>query len=268
MERGLGYGSAMRRLRVTALAFGASVLLACSQPAPPPAAPMPSTDAGVVPSPTKAPTPLLRSLPVDLEAVDWEAVMENADLFRDTAPIVDYGFTHGAGTADERRNPQPTFHVPLGTPVLAPIDGVVVAIEPLYSGDLTIMFAAELGVRDIVWETEHVEDPSVQVGDTVRAGQPVAVVSDYACYYSREEFGNEEWCGRGIGLVELGYLVGGAVPKHYCPFGDLTDPSALPQIEAALRGAREAIEAIAGETVFETSSWATPNCIVVEPVEG
>lgn len=189
-------------------------------------------------------------------------------MFPGSAPIADFGFVHGEGTADERRNPQPTFYVPLGTPVLAPVDGVVVAIEPLYSGDLTIMFAAEVGAKEALWETEHVEDPSVQVGDTVRAGQPVAVVSDYSCYYSREQFGNEEWCGRGIGLVELGYLVGGAVPTHYCPFGDFTDPSALVQIEESLAAARSEIEALAGKRIFDTASWATPNCIVLDPIEG
>lgn len=249
------------------LAIGASLfLLACSPSSP--ALDGSAPDASAAPSPTAVPTPLLRSLPLDLAAVDWQEVLANADILRGTPAIVDFGYIDGAGTADERRNPQPTFYAPLGTPVLAPIDGVVTAIEPLYSGDLTIMFAAEPGRPAAAWETEHVRDPVVQVGDTVRAGQPVAVVSDYLCTYSRDEFGNEEWCGRGIGLVELGYLVGGAVPRHYCPFGDLTDPTALARIEAELDAARAEIESLLGTPIFDTSSWASPNCIVLEPIEG
>lgn len=254
----------MRRGRLVACVLSTAVLVACSQP--PSDGTMPSSEASV--GPTTAPTPLLRSLPVDLAAIDWRTVLEHAELLPDSAPILDFGFVTGEGTADERRNPQPTFYAPLGTPVLAPIDGVVTAIEPLYSGDLTIMFAAQVGRPATAWETEHVEDPTVQVGDVVRAGQPVAVVSDYLCYYSREQFGNEEWCGRGVGLVELGYLVGGAVPEHRCPFGVLTDPSALPQIEAALTAARAEIERLLGETVFDTASWESPNCIVDDPIAG
>lgn len=258
----------MRSARFAAVGVCVSLALACSPGGPndggdPTAGPvMPS------PSPSLAAPALLRSLPVDLAAVDWGAVMAQSDLYPDGVPIADFGFVHGEGTGDERRNPQPMFYVPLGTPVLAPIDGVVVAIDTLYSGDLTIMFAASAGMRSPVWETEHVEDPLVAVGDTVVAGQPVAVVSDYLCFYSREAFGNEEWCGRGIGLVELGHLVGGAVPMHLCPFGDLTDPAALPEITAAIDSARATIEEIAGATVFDTASWATPYCIVVEPIEG
>lgn len=258
----------MRRLPLAAIALTASFVLACSS-----GSEAPATDGGATvapsPSPSEAAPALLASLPVDLAAVDWAAVMAESDLYPGGTPIADFGFVHGEDTSDERRNPQPTFYVPLGTPVLAPIDGVVVAIEPLYSGDLTIMYASGPDVRVPVWETEHVEDPLVAVGDTVVAGQPVAVVSDYSCFYSRAQFGNEEWCGRGIGLVELGHLVGGAVPKHFCPFAtDLVDAAAWPAIEAELTAARATIEELAGTTLFDTASWATPYCIVLEPIEG
>jgi hypothetical protein len=257
----------MRRVPIAAIALLASFVLACSSGGPG-SAPMDDGGATPSPSPVEVAPALLRSLPVDLASVDWSAVMEASDLFPGGTPIADFGFVHGEGTADERRNPQPTFYVPLGTQVLAPIDGVVVAIEPLYSGDLTIMYASASDVRIPLWETEHVEDPSVAVGDAVVAGQPVAVVSDYSCFYSREAFGNEEWCGRGVGLVELGYLVGGSVPQHFCPFGDLIDPELRPAIEAELTSARATLEELAGTTLFDTASWATPYCIVLEPIEG
>jgi biotin carboxyl carrier protein len=262
----------MRNARFVPIGLCISLALACSSggsnggggPTDGGAPPMPSSS-----SPEQAAPALLRSLPVDLAAVDWAAVMAESDLYPGGTPIADFGFVHGEGTSDERRNPQPTFYVPLGTPVLAPIDGVVVAIETLYSGDLTIMYASGPDVRIPIWETEHVEDPLVEVGDTIVAGQPVAVVSDYSCFYSRAQFGNEEWCGRGIGLVELGHLVGGAVPQHFCPFStDLVDAAAWPTIEAELTAARATVEELAGTTLFDIAAWETPYCIVLEPIEG
>lgn len=211
---------------------------------------------------------LLQSLPIDIAQIDWALVMQHSDLYTGGTPIADFGFLDGEGTENERRNPQPTFHVPLGTPVLAPIDGMVSEVKMLYSGDYTIMFVGSSGDRSIAWETEHVEAVLVNPGDVVRAGQPVASVSNYLCTYSKKQFGNDSYCGLGIGLVELGYLVGGAVPRHYCPFGALTDPTAIGRIESELSNARSAIEQLAGKRLFDTENWATPNCIIDEPIEG
>jgi len=210
---------------------------------------------------------LLQTLPIDLAKVDWQVVMQHADLYDDGKPISDFGDIDGAGTGNERRNPQPTFFVPLGTVVVAPVDGVVVYVPQLYSGDYSIHIGRSAESNE-VWETEHVENVLVKKGDVVKAGQPVATVSDYSCYYSREKFGNEQFCGKGIGLVELGYLVGGAKPRHYCPFGELTSPSALAKIEAALSAARAEIERLAGRKLFDTSSWAAKNCVIADAVEG
>ena len=211
---------------------------------------------------------LLQSLPIDIAQIDWALVMQHSDLYTGGTPIADFGFLDGEGTENERRNPQPTFHVPLGTPVLAPIDGMVSEVKMLYSGDYTIMFVGSAGDRSIAWETEHVEAVLVNPGDVVRAGQPVASVSNYLCTYSKKQFGNDSYCGLGIGLVELGYLVGGAVPRHYCPFGTLTDPTAIGRIESELSNARSAIEQLAGKRLFDTENWVTPNCIIDEPIEG
>ena len=111
----------------------------------------------------------------------------------------------GTGT----RNPQPTFFAPLGTPVLAPVTGVVTRVERLYSGDYTIWMAASPDAAD-VWETEHVIGVRVAPGDTVVAGQVIAAVSDYD---SRNT--------PGVGLVELGLLRTGSPPRHLCPFTDI-----------------------------------------------
>lgn len=211
---------------------------------------------------------LLQTLPIDLSNVDWSLVMQHADLFDGGAPISDFGDVDGAGTENERRNPQPTFFVPLGTVVVAPVDGVVWQVEQLYSGDYSIHFAQRSGQPSVTWETEHVENVLVKPGEAVKAGQPVATVSDYQCFYSRKEYGNDQYCGKGVGLVELGYLVGGNPPRHMCPFGELTAPSALPKIEAELSAARAEIERIAGKPLFDTASWASANCVIVDPIEG
>ena len=214
---------------------------------------------------------LLESLPLDLASIDYAAVLKFADQYTNgNFPIADYGDgIEGSSVAEARLNPQPTFWAPIGTPVLAPITGVVVNVQELYSGDFTIMYAA-LGadMQGSVWGTEHVLNPTVKVGDSVTAGQPVAEVSDYECFYSKEKFGNDALCNTGLGLVELGYLVGGGVPTHYCPFGEYTSPAALPTITAQLDAARALIESLKGKDYFKQDAWATPNCIVLDGVEG
>ena len=137
---------------------------------------------------------LLESLPLDLASIDYAAVLKFADQYTNgNVPIADYGDgIEGSSVAEARLNPQPTFWAPIGTPVLAPITGVVVNVQELYSGDFTIMYAA-LGadMQGSVWGTEHVLNPTVKVGDSVTAGQPVAEVSDYECFYSKKQFGND-----------------------------------------------------------------------------
>lgn len=243
-----------------------------------PTASTPAPSTATIPSatPTAQPTApsetvqpqLLKSLPLDLASIDWKKVNAHRNLYESGLPISDYGHLDAAGTANERRNPQPTFFAPLGTPVLAPVDGVVAEVKVLYSGDWTIMYGTQTGHNDATWETEHVIDVLVKPGDVVKAGQQVASVSDYVCTYSKKQYGNDEYCGTGIGLTELGYLVGGNPPQHFCPFGELTDPVALPWIEAALAGARQEINQLAGKDLFKTSKWSAPNCIVTDPVSG
>ena len=255
------------RLKLSGALFALLIALTACGGEPQADAPSRSKSAEPSASPSQE-LPLLKELPIDLSTVDWKKVVAHRSLFDGGLPISDFGHLDGAGTANERRNPQPTFFAPLGTVVVAPVDGVVVEVGTLYSGDSTIMFGVATGHTDVAWETEHVIEVLVHVGDKVTAGQPVAKVSDYLCTYSKAKFGNDAYCGTGIGLTELGYLVGGNPPKHFCPFGELTDPTALPKIETQLAAARQQIEKLAGKRLFDTRKWATPNCIVVDPVEG
>lgn len=112
----------------------------------------------------------------------------------------------GAG----RLNPQPTFIAPLGTKVRALVDGKVFKVEKLYSGDYSVMVMPE--GSDLAFETEHIKDVTVKEGDSVKAGDVVGVVSDYDAHNLN-----------GMGLVEIGVLLGGNPPQHLCTFDYLDD---------------------------------------------
>ena len=103
-----------------------------------------------------------------------------------------------------------------------------------------------------IWETEHVIGVSVKAGDKVTAGQAIASVSDYD---SRND--------PGIGLVELGLLVGGSPPKHYCPF-DNVEPAKKALIAEQL-GAIFAGDASRG---LLSAPMSPIGCITLTPIEG
>lgn len=216
--------------------------------------------------------PLLESLPVDVASINYAVLAQSADLYDGVGfPLSDFGFVIPASSAGPAKaNPQPTFWAPLGTAVLAPVDGVVISVETLYSGDFSIMIGKTGQMSSYVWETEHVINVSVAPGDTVTAGQTIATVSDYECSYSRTAFGNATYCGTGIGLVELGLLHGGQVPEHFCPFAsNYVDPSAAAAVSAELAAARSTIEtAFADPELYEPAGWSTPDCITIDPIEG
>lgn len=112
----------------------------------------------------------------------------------------------GAG----RLNPQPTFVAPLGTKVHSLVDGKVFKVEKLYSGDYSVMVMPE--GSELAFETEHIKDVTVKEGDVVKAGDVVGVVSDYDARNLN-----------GMGLVEIGVLLGGNPPKHMCTFDYLDE---------------------------------------------
>ena len=59
------------------------------------------------------------------------------------------------------------------------VDGIVVGVPKLYSDDYSIQVANSMSSR---WryETEHVINPLVKEGDTVKAGQVIAEVSPHS----------------------------------------------------------------------------------------
>src|SRR3989344_2930710 len=124
-----------------------------------------------------------------------------------------YGFFIPSSSASaDKYNPQPTFILPLGTPVRSLVDGIVVAMPTLWSGDVSIQVTKSGQMERWIYETEHVINPKVKVGDKVKAGQVIAEVSDF-----------DQGVPAGYGAVEIGILKGGNPPQHVCPFAYLDD---------------------------------------------
>jgi hypothetical protein len=219
------------------------------------------------------PLPLLmESLPLDLDAIDYDVVMAEHARYAvlHTYPISDFGVAVAGTSASPEggHQLQPTFWAPLGTDVLAPVSGRVTGVPTLYSGDQSVMFEGDDG---LIWETEHVIDVMVSEGDEVVAGQPVAKVGDYECEYARRMFGNDELCGTGIGIVELGLLEGRPDgPVHHCPFApDRLAPDSARAIFDELARARVVIEgALSDLSYFDQDAWASEACVSLAPIEG
>jgi len=163
----------------------------------------------------------IKSLPVALDKYD-PATGKAGDVtfpeggFSDEAfdlIFFDYGqVLNGANVAggQDKTNPQPTFRTTAGAKIHALIDGEVVNIPKLYSNDYSIHMRGE--GSDLIFETEHVRNVKVKVGDKVKAGAVIAEASDYDAHNIK-----------GLGLVEIGVLKGGSAPTHVCTFDFLDD---------------------------------------------
>ena len=151
-------------------------------------------------------------------------------------------------------SPQPTFIIPLGTKIRSMVDGVVVRIEDLYSNDQTVMIASS-AESNWIYETEHVINPVVKVGDRVKAGQVIAEASTHDSQYHP-----------GFGLYEIGILKGGNPPEHVCLFNYLDD-SVKEDIFAKLRAFYVSWEAYIGDdTLYDESKMVVPGCYTSGPI--
>lgn len=170
----------------------------------------------------------------------------------------DYGIQDNRSPNDPtKRNVQPTFRLPLGTKVLAPIDGEVTRVDILYSNDYSIWFAES---KDSTWsyEMEHVINPTVKVGDTVKAGQVVAEVSTH---------GSEHHPG--IGIVEIGLFHQlDNEPAHWCPFVHF-DESIKDEMNKKIEALYTAWETYVGDdTIYDNANYPVPGCATLEPSKG
>jgi biotin carboxyl carrier protein len=151
-----------------------------------------------------------------------------------------------------KRNPQPTYILPLGTTVQSLVDGTVSKVEELYSGDFTIWVTPN-GNDQLNFETEHVSDPSVKLGDKVTSGQVIAEVSPHDSDHHP-----------GFGVLEIGVLGrSGDRPSHTCPYQYL-DASVKDDIYKKITALHAAWEKYLGKDVYG-DTFALPGCVSLEP---
>ncbi len=214
---------------------------------------------------TNAPNLKLKSIGVNLDYYDAATNKAGDFLFTKkklqfNRVFMPYGFVipgNSTTSGKDKANPQPTFVVPSGTKVLALVDGVVARIEKVWSGDYSVMVSSDGQMQKWMFETEHVLNPVVKVGDKVKAGQVVAEVSDF-----------DKSVPAGYGTVKIGILNGGgSQPEHVCPFLYL-DPSVKQQITTKLQDLMKNWETYVGDASLYDETLATPGCITTDPIPG
>ena len=166
-----------------------------------------------------------------------------------------YGFYITAGNDNPAKyNPQPTFVLPMGTPVRSLVDGVVANMPTLWSGDISIQVTTNGEMQKWVYETEHVRDPKVKVGDKVAAGQIIAEVSNF-----------DKGAPEGYGTVEIGILKGGNPPEHVCPFAYL-DESIKVETLRKIKDFFKSWEDYIGDTALYDESMPIPGCLTTDSI--
>ena len=154
-----------------------------------------------------------------------------------------------------KRSPELTWFVEEGTPVRAPVTGVVSQIVVLYSADYLIV----LRQPGSDWEVgvEHVVDPLVQVGDEVQAGQHIATATPQPT-----PFGT-------IAFTELAVWLPADTDEEMikkCPY--LAFDSSLEQaFSDQIYALVESWETHWGQDVFDEASWTQPGCLIDELTE-
>src|SRR3989344_4844968 len=144
-----------------------------------------------LPSNTDEPPLKLKGIGVNFE--DFKFTKEKLQFDR---LFMGFGFVipgSSSSSGQNKSNPQPTYVVPLGTPVRSLVDGIVAAIPTLWSGDYSIQVTADGKMQKWVYETEHIINPKVAVGDKVTAGQVIGEVINF-----------DKGAAAGYGAVEIG----------------------------------------------------------------
>jgi murein DD-endopeptidase MepM/ murein hydrolase activator NlpD len=145
--------------------------------------------------------------------------------------------------------------LPLGTKVLSLVDGEVAKVEKLYSNDYTVMVMSK--GSDLMFETEHVINPKVKVGDMVKGGDVIAEVSTHDSHYHP-----------GFGILEIGILKGGNPPQHLCPFQYL-DESIKEDTFTKIKALYKGWEDYRGDTsIYDEANYPVPGCATLEPAAG
>jgi len=205
-------------------------------------------------SPQSGDEPPLKLKGIGVNFEDFEFTKEKLQFNR---LFMDYGFYITGGPDNPAKsNPQPTYILPLGTPVRSLVDGIVAAIPTVWSGDISIQVTTDGKLQKWIYETEHVINPKVKVGDKVKAGQIIAEVSNF-----------DKGTPPGYGAVEIGILKGGQTPEHVCPFAYLDD-SIREETFTKMRNLFKTWEEYVGDESLYDESLAVPGCLTLDPIEG
>ena len=154
--------------------------------------------------------------------------------------------------------PQYGFYLPLGTPVISMVSGTVCDVPKLYSNDYSVRVAPPgmkcmQGGAYVLYEHEHILNPTVKVGDKVTAGQKIGIVGDY----------NPHWKAKGLGVLETGVFFskkGSNAPWHAC-LSSFLDPSKKTALLATLSSAFAAWEAELGDsTMYDEAKMSPVGC--------
>lgn len=187
---------------------------------------------------------------IGIEIAPFDSVTERAgDIsFRGGETFIPFGKLL-EGTNGWKLTPELTFFVVEGTPVRAPISGVVSQIDVLYSDDYLII----LRQAGTAWEVgvEHVVDPLVKVGDAVQAGQVIATATP-----EETPFGI-------VAFTELAlWLPADSDDKmiKMCPYLAFSD-DLKQKFSAEVYELASSWEAHWGQDVFDESAWSQPGCL-------
>jgi hypothetical protein len=152
--------------------------------------------------------------------------------------------------------PQMAFVAPLGTPVISMVDGTVCDLPTLYSNDFSVRVAPAgmtcMGnAASVLFEHEHLLSPSVKVGDKVKAGQQIGVVSDF----------NPHWKAKGMGIIETGVFFsksqGDGRPWHACLANSL-DPAKAASLTSTLSSIEQGWMAARGNSALYNLAAQNP----------
>lgn len=218
------------------------------------------------PSASTLPPPSAQSAPQDAPPLKLRGIGVNFDDFVFTKEslqfkriFMGFGFVIPAAmssTGADKMNPQPTYILPLGTPVRSLVDGIVANTPTLWSGDTSIQVTADGKMGIWIYETEHVRNPRVKMGDHVTAGEIIAEVGN---------FGNI--APAGYGAVEIGILKGGQTPEHVCPYAYLDD-SIKASVLAGLKDLFARWEVYTGDPTLYDENEPIPGCRTLEAIPG
>ena len=163
------------------------------------------------------------------------------------------------------KEPQLAFMAPLGTPVISMVNGTVCDLPTLYSNDFSVRVAptgvtCQGGAANVLFEHEHLIDPLVKVGDTVKAGQRIGTVSDF----------NSNWKSKGMGTIETGVFFmkndNSGRPWHAC-LSNYLAPSKSASMLSTLSSIEQGWMTVRGDSsLYNLSAQSPVGCLTQDDI--